>query len=145
MISFHYETRFKLASTRPYKKWLGAVALSEGKKLGAINYIFCDDAYLHQINVQYLRHDTLTDIISFDATIRNVLHGDIFISVERVRDNALQYAVGFDEELLRVMAHGLLHFCGYKDKKQEDKTIMRLKEDQKIAMFHVEQNNTTFN
>jgi probable rRNA maturation factor len=140
MISFHYEIDFKLPSERAFKSWLSQVVLSEEKTIGGINYIFCDDVYLHKINVDYLNHDTLTDIISFDYTIGNVLHGDIFISVERVRENAAEFNVSFEDELKRVMAHGVLHYCGFKDKSDKDQRTMRSKEDEKIAMFHVEQN-----
>lgn len=140
MISVHYEIDFKLPSERTFKSWLSQVVLSEEETIGDINYVFCDDEYLHKINVDYLNHDTLTDIISFDYTIGNILHGDIFISVERVRENAAEFNVSFEEELKRVMVHGVLHYCGFKDKTAKDQKIMRSKEDEKIAMFHVEQN-----
>lgn len=139
MISFNYETGFELQDEVKYSEWLGAVIASEGKKEGEINYIFCDDEYLLQMNIQYLDHDTLTDIISFDYTVGKELNGDIFISVERVRENAADFNVPFEEELKRVMAHGILHYCGYKDKTEEDERLMRQKEDEKTAMFHVEQ------
>jgi probable rRNA maturation factor len=139
MISFNYETKFELPNENEIEKWLSEVIVSESKKEGDINYIFCDDEYLHEINVKYLDHDTLTDIISFDYSIGNELHGDIFVSVERVADNAKDFNVSFDEELKRVLAHGILHFAGYKDKSEEDELLMRSKEDEKIAMFHVKQ------
>lgn len=139
MISFNYETEFELPNEIEIEKWLSEVIVSESKKEGDINYIFCDDEYLHEINVKYLDHDTLTDIISFDYSIGNELHGDIFVSVERVADNAKDFNVSFDEELKRVLAHGILHFAGYKDKSEEDELLMRSKEDEKIAMFHVKQ------
>jgi rRNA maturation RNase YbeY len=139
MISFNYETEFELPNENEIEKWLSEVIVSESKKEGDINYIFCDDEYLHEINVKYLDHDTLTDIISFDYSIGNELHGDIFVSVERVADNARDFNVSFDEELKRVLAHGILHFAGYKDKSEEDELLMRSKEDEKIAMFHVKQ------
>ncbi|OJX52791.1 MAG: rRNA maturation RNase YbeY [Flavobacterium sp. 38-13] len=139
MISFNYETEFELPNEDKIEKWLSEVIVSESKKEGDINYIFCDDEYLHEINVKYLDHDTLTDIISFDYSIGNELHGDIFVSVERVADNAKDFNVSFDEELKRVLAHGILHFAGYKDKSEEDELLMRSKEDEKIAMFHVKQ------
>ena len=139
MISFNYETEFELPNEDKIEKWLSEVIVSESKKEGDINYIFCDDEYLHEINVKYLDHDTLTDIISFDYSIGNELHGDIFVSVERVADNAKDFNVSFDEELKRVLAHGILHFAGYKDKSDEDELLMRSKEDEKIAMFHVKQ------
>jgi rRNA maturation RNase YbeY len=116
------------------------VILSENKKEGDINYIFCDDDFLLDINQQYLDHDTLTDIISFDYSVGNELHGDIFISTERVAENAQDFGVSFSEELLRVLSHGVLHYCGYKDKSETDELLMRSKEDEKIRMFHVKQN-----
>lgn len=139
MINFNYETDFTLDSEQSFSDWLSAVIVSEKKKEGEINYIFCDDEYLHKINVEYLDHDTLTDIISFDYTVGSELNGDIFVSVERVEDNAKDFNVSFYEELKRVLVHGILHYCGYKDKTDADVELMRLKEDEKIAMFHVEQ------
>lgn len=139
MISFHYETPFRFPQVKLHKSWLSAVIVSEGKKEGDINYIFCDDAYLLQINQTYLQHDTLTDIISFDYSIGNELHGDIYISVERVRENARDFGVSFRNEMLRVLAHGVLHYCGYQDKTEHDQAQMRQKEDEKIQLFHVEQ------
>ncbi|HEX8269246.1 MAG TPA: rRNA maturation RNase YbeY [Flavobacterium sp.] len=138
MINFNYETDFELSDEKEYSGWLSRVISSELKKEGEINYIFCDDEYLVEINQQYLCHDTLTDIISFDYSVGNELHGDIFISVERVQENAVEYGVSVDQELKRVMAHGILHYAGYKDKSEADSEIMRTKEDEKIAMFHVE-------
>jgi probable rRNA maturation factor len=139
MISFNYETEFQLDNENQIIEWLSRVILSEKKKEGDINYIFCDDEYLVEINQQYLNHDTLTDIISFDYSVGNELHGDIFISIERVKENAVDFNVSFDEELKRVMVHGVLHYCGYKDKSEKDELLMRSKEDEKIKMFHVEQ------
>jgi rRNA maturation RNase YbeY len=139
MISFNYETDFTLDNESIYEDWISRIVDSEGFELGEINYIFCDDEYLHKINVEYLNHDTLTDIISFDYSVGNILQGDIFISTERVVDNAKDFNVVFDEELKRVMSHGVLHYCGYKDKSAADEALMRSKEDEKIAMFHVEQ------
>lgn len=138
MISFNYETDFSIENEQAFEDWIAAVIESEGKHEGEINYIFCDDDYLHKINVEYLDHDTLTDIISFDYTVGNELHGDIFVSIERVRDNAADFKVSFDDELKRVMIHGILHYCGYKDKSEKDELLMRTKEDEKVAMFHVE-------
>jgi rRNA maturation RNase YbeY len=140
MISFNYETDFVLDNEKHYADWISKVICSEIKNEGEINYIFCDDDYLLEINQQYLDHDTLTDIISFDYSVGNELHGDIFISVERVRDNSEDFAVSFEEELKRVMVHGVLHYCGYKDKSEADEKLMREKEDEKMKMFHVKQN-----
>jgi len=135
MISFNYETDFELSNETAISEWLSNVIISESKKEGDINYIFCDDEYLHKINVEYLDHDTLTDIISFDYSIGNELHGDIFISVERVADNAKDFNVSFDEELKRVLVHGILHYAGYKDKSEEDELKMRQKEDEKLLIY----------
>lgn len=139
MVIFNYETDFHLENELVYEQWIDAVIESEGKEPGEINYIFCDDEYLHNINMQYLNHDTLTDIISFDYCIGDLISGDIFISIERVQDNAKDYEVSFNEELLRVLAHGVLHYCGYKDKTENEALLMRTKEQEKIDMFHVEQ------
>jgi len=139
MISFNYETEFELQNEPDFSKWLSSVILSENKKEGEINYIFCDDNYLLEINQQYLDHDTLTDIISFDYSVGNEINGDIFVSVERVKENASDYKVTFHEEIQRVLVHGILHYCGYKDKTESEECIMRFKEEEKMKMFHVEQ------
>tara|TARA_B100000949_G_C14177875_1_gene406140 strand:+ start:553 stop:972 length:420 start_codon:yes stop_codon:yes gene_type:complete len=139
MINFFSENNFELEDNVAYEKWLQNVIISEEKKEGDINYIFCDDEYLHEINVKYLNHDDYTDVISFDNAVGNILHGDIFISTERVAENAEKFQVSFQKELKRVIAHGLLHFCGYKDKTDDEAQLMREKEDEKIKMFHVEQ------
>jgi probable rRNA maturation factor len=139
MINFNYESEFTLVNEDAIVTWLSAVIVSENKTEGEINYIFCDDEYLHKINVEYLNHDTLTDIISFDYTMGNEIGGDIFVSVERVLDNSKDYNTSFEEELKRVLVHGVLHYCGYKDKSEADEILMRRKEDEKLTMFHVEQ------
>jgi rRNA maturation RNase YbeY len=138
MINFNYESEFNLDNETEVANWLATVILSESKKEGEINYIFCDDLYLHKINLEYLNHDDLTDIISFDYTMGNEIAGDIFISVERVRENAIDFKVSFEEELKRVMVHGVLHYCGYKDKGKADEWLMRSKENDKLALFHIE-------
>ena len=138
MINFFTETEFTINEDE-INSWLLSVIASENKNLGEINYIFCDDAYLLSINQQYLDHDTYTDIISFDTSEGNDLSGDIFISVERIKENAQQFNVSVDDELKRVLAHGILHFCGYKDKTDDEAKLMREKEDEKLKMFHVEQ------
>lgn len=138
MINFNYESKFQLENEEAISNWISTSILSEDKKEGEISYIFCDDEYLHKINLEYLNHDTLTDVISFDYTMGNEIGGDIFISVERVADNAKDFKVSFEEELMRVMIHGVLHYCGYKDKGECNEELMRSKEDEKLAMFHVE-------
>ncbi len=139
MINFFYETSNPLLDEERLSLWLRKVIISEDRTEGEISFIFCDDAYLLKINQEYLNHDAYTDIISFDTTIGNKLGGDIFISLDRVFENANTYGVSVDDELRRVMIHGVLHFCGYKDKTRKDEHLMRQKEDEKLSMFHVEQ------
>src|SRR6478752_7688160 len=134
MIDFNYEANFVLEDETAYSEWISAVISSEDKKEGEINYIFCDDDYLHKINIEYLQHDTLTDIISFDYSVGNELNGDIFVSIERVLENASDFNVPFEEELRRVLIHGVLHYCGYKDKSEEDERLMRAKEEEKMKL-----------
>lgn len=129
MISFNYESDFKLHNEKELSIWISSVINSEGFKEGDINYIFCNDDYLLQLNQEFLNHDTLTDIISFDYTLGKEINGDIFISIERVLDNAKDYKVDFSNELHRVMVHGVLHYCGYNDKTQKETQLMRIKEN----------------
>ena len=113
----------------PLIDWLSAVCTEEGKVLDEVNLIFCSDEYLLKMNVEYLQHDYYTDIISFDYCEGNRILGDLFISKDRVLDNADQNNVTFDLELQRVIVHGVLHLCGYKDKSEEEQKLMRTKED----------------
>jgi rRNA maturation RNase YbeY len=129
MISFNYETEVNLEESEKLTNWITDAILEENFKVGEINYIFCTDDYLHRINMEFLDHDTFTDIISFDYSIGKELHGDIYISVDRVKDNASDFKVPFNAELSRVMIHGILHYCGYKDKMEEEVKEMRSKED----------------
>ena len=129
MISFNYENEFSLPNEEGLGNWIKQVISSESFKEGDINYIFCDDDYLHKLNVEFLKHDTLTDIISFDYSVGKIIHGDVYISTERVEDNAKDFKDTFDNELHRVLVHGILHYCGYKDKTEEDANIMRAKEN----------------
>jgi len=133
MISFNYETEFRLDEETKVSQWISNVILSENLKEGEINYIFCDDGYLHKLNVEFLEHDTLTDIISFDYSVGKELHGDIYISIERVADNAKDFKVEVLEELKRVMIHGVLHYCGFKDKTDKDAKLMREKENHYLS------------
>lgn len=136
MITFNSETSFTLKNQKKLVKWIGDVISSEGFQDGEINYIFCDDSYLNKINQEFLNHDTFTDIISFDYTLGKEVGGDIFISIERVLENAEKFNEEFETELHRVMIHGILHFMGYKDKTKKDKTLMRTKEDEKIFILN---------
>jgi len=140
MILFFSETKFQLLHKRPIKNWLAEVAQQENMKMGEINIIFVHDEQLLEFNKQYLHHNTLTDIITFDYSEKNILHGDICISIERVKENAKKFNCTFDEELRRVMVHGILHLCGYKDKKTEEKRTMKIKEEEALTLF-----NTQFN
>jgi rRNA maturation RNase YbeY len=138
MISYTYNTDFILSNEKLFSDWITNVITSESYVLGEINYTFCNDEFLHNINVEYLNHDTLTDIITFDNSVGFTLHSDIVISIERVIDNANDFNVSFEEELKRVIIHGILHLCGYKDKSHNDSILMRNKENEKILMFHME-------
>lgn len=133
MISFNYETAFLIGNESELSEWITAVIKEEECELDEVNYIFCDDAYLHKLNVEFLNHDTLTDVISFDYSIGKVIQGDVYISVERVMDNAKDFNVSLLVELQRVMVHGVLHYCGYTDKSDADAKLMREKEDYYLA------------
>ena len=128
-ICYHSECDFQLKDNESITKWLEDAISTENKELGEINYIFCDDQYLLKKNQEYLQHDTFTDIITFDYTEKNRLSGDIFISIERVKENAITFAVPFETELSRGIIHGVLHLMGYKDKSEEDTETMRSKEN----------------
>ena len=133
MITFNSETPFNLKASDKISFWIEEIISSEGYSVGEINYIFCDDAYLSQLNKKFLDHDTLTDIISFDYCVGKQVNGDIYISIDRVSDNAETYGVSFDTELNRVMIHGILHYLGYKDKTLDEKQSMRAKEDLSLS------------
>ncbi len=129
-VTFHTEdTDLELPDTEQIRSWLQRTGEEEGCYLGPVNIIFCSDAYLHRMNLSYLDHDTLTDIITFDYSEGNELSGDLFISVDRVRENAAQFQTPFGKELSRVMVHGLLHLAGYADDTDAEKEVMRKKEE----------------
>lgn len=135
MINFNYENKLALYSESKLSDWISQVIIAEGYKEDEINYIFCDDSYLHKLNIEFLDHDTYTDIISFDYSTGKTLQGDIYISTERVADNAKDFNVDFFKELERVMVHGILHYCGYKDKTYNEAKEMRAKEDFYIKLL----------
>ncbi|ALR32118.1 MULTISPECIES: rRNA maturation RNase YbeY [Chryseobacterium] len=135
MIQFFYENLPESVHA-DYKKWLEDIILSEGKKLGEINYIFCDDEYLLKVNQDYLQHDYYTDIITFDYVKGKTISGEIFVSLQRISDNASTLSREYEEELRRVLAHGILHLCGYKDKTEEEEQLMRSKEDHYLAKYN---------
>jgi probable rRNA maturation factor len=125
----YHKVKFKLDKTAPIKKWIEAIAKTEKKTVGGINYVFVSDKEILRLNKQYLKHNSYTDIITFDYTEGKAISGDIFISVDRVKENAKKFKVKFEDELHRVMIHGVLHLCGYKDKTPKDSKEMRKKED----------------
>jgi probable rRNA maturation factor len=136
MISFHNQSiSFKLKEKTKLKQWIKTITEKEKHQLGTINYIFCTDDELLEINIKHLNHKTLTDIITFDYTEGKKINSDIFISVERVGENAKKFNVTFDDELHRVMIHGILHLCGYKDKTKADADLMRKKENTSLKLF----------
>jgi probable rRNA maturation factor len=129
MIDFFYETDFNLTNEKEITTWISSIISSEGFEEGDLTYVFCDDKYLLSLNEEFLNHDTLTDIISFDYSLGKQIHGEIYISIERVIENASHFKVDFNDELHRVMIHGILHYCGYKDKLETEEILMRSKED----------------
>jgi probable rRNA maturation factor len=132
---FSQDISFKISKPRKTKQWILDVLSREKKELVELNYIFCSDAHLLSINKEYLNHDTLTDIITFDNSEAALqIEGDIFISIERVVDNARELKVNFDDELHRVLIHGLLHLVGYGDKTSAEKLRMRKKEDACLSL-----------
>lgn len=134
MVSYFFEdTNFKFNRRRLTSQWLKFTAESEIKRIGQVNIIFCSDNYILDINQKYLQHDYFTDIITFDYCEGKTLSGDLFISVDTVRENALFYGTEFDDELNRVIVHGLLHLIGYDDHSEEDQKAMRSKEDYYLA------------
>jgi rRNA maturation RNase YbeY len=135
MIQFFYENISESVNT-DYTKWLEEIILSEEKKLGEINYIFCDDEYLLKVNQDYLQHDYYTDIITFDYVKGKTISGEIFVSLQRISDNASTLSKDYEEELRRVLAHGVLHLSGYKDKTEEEEQLMRSKEDFYLAKYN---------
>lgn len=134
MIEFHFEKEVEIPNQGAIQNWIEDLVSKEGFRLDSLSYIFCSDADLVKRNIEFLGHDTLTDIISFDYTMGKLISGDVFISVERVSENALEFEASFLDELHRVMAHGVLHYCGFKDKSISDKKEMRSKEDYYLSL-----------
>ena len=132
MIEFYSENDFELDHQVAVAQWIMSIIEANGLELGDITYIFCDDDYLHKLNVQFLQHDTLTDIITFDNSLGSQIHAEIYISTERVTDNAKQFNTSFVDELHRVMIHGILHCCGLKDKSDQEAQAMRTAEDKAL-------------
>ncbi|MDR0790175.1 MAG: rRNA maturation RNase YbeY [Bacteroidales bacterium] len=129
-------TDFKLPIPRKaLKTWIVEVAARYGRKVGEITYLFCDDEYLLQVNNQYLNHDFYTDVITFDYTESETIYGDIIISIDRIKDNAQSLNVPFEQELRRVIIHGILHLCGLKDKTEQEAKAMRQAEEEALAQI----------
>lgn len=136
-IHFFYEnTDFKITAAQKTKNWIKNIIKNENFEVGAMNFIFCDDQYLHRINMEYLQHDTYTDIITFDQSDDETkIDCEIFISIDRVKENAQNLQTTFENELKRVMIHGVWHILGFGDKTEEEAKIMRQKEDESLAIF----------
>jgi len=135
-ISFHsHRISFSVKSPLKTRRWIEQVAELEQRRISSLSYIFCSDKYLLSINQKYLNHNTLTDIVTFDLAEDAEIEGEIYISVERVKENAVKYAVDFEEELHRVIIHGLLHLIGYKDKTASQKAQMRKKEQACLSLY----------
>lgn len=140
-IRFFYEdTSFRLEKVNSVKSWIKKTVLAEGKQLCSLNYIFCSDPYLLKINIQYLSHKSLTDIITFDLSgphvmeRQNEIEGEIYISIDRIKENAMKYGAGLQDELHRVIIHGVLHLIGYSDKTTRERTLMRKKEEAYLSL-----------
>ena len=135
MVQFFFENIEEITIPSLTKDWLQNLISSENKKLGKINYIFCDDEHLLQVNRDFLQHDYYTDVITFDYVKGKTISADIFVSLPRISDNAKSLSKDFNSELLRVLAHGVLHLCGYKDKSEDEILEMRSKEDYYLSIF----------
>ena len=133
MIKFYSENDFKLPQKAEVAAWISAEISARMHKEGEISFIFCNDDYLHKLNVQFLDHDTLTDIISFDASLGTLVNGEIYVSTERVAENAVIFGTSVSDELHRVIIHGILHFCGFEDKSEEGVIAMRNAENLALA------------
>ena len=141
-LEYIYETDFSLKTEKLYSSWLVSCSYHYGVHSLFLAYAFMDDDALHALNLKHLKHDTLTDIITFDDSVGKDINANIAISIDRVKANALTYSVSFDTELLRVMSHGLLHCLGFSDKTSAEAQAMRTEEDVCINLFHVEHKNT---
>ena len=137
MIEYHYENNFILEDSEKIRIWIEEVIKKEKKIVGDITYIFCDDDYLLERNKEFLNHSTLTDIITFNYCIDNNISSDIMISIDRVKENSTIFENSFNEELKRVMIHGILHLIGYNDKSEEEEELMRKKENFYLNMFYI--------
>ncbi|MEH6408464.1 MAG: rRNA maturation RNase YbeY [Leeuwenhoekiella sp.] len=140
-IEFNSQNDFNFLEQDSFSDWLNFTAENEDLEIGDLSYVFCSDEFLLELNKNYLDHDTLTDIITFDYCEDDVINGEIYISTERVHENAVFFDVNFDQELKRVIIHGLLHLCGYSDKSDQEKRIMRSLEESYIEWFEEQTKN----
>jgi len=131
---FNEDISYVLKDKKKLKKWVQVIIEHHHKSLGEINFIFCSDDYLYKMNVDYLQHNTLTDIITFDYCEKNSISGDLFISIDRVKENAAHLKIKLVDELHRVMIHGVLHLIGFKDKSQQDADTMRSQEEKSLIL-----------
>ncbi|OKL40822.1 rRNA maturation RNase YbeY [Pontibacter flavimaris] len=132
---FSEDVEFELNNPEQVAEWIASIVARHGQDLSNLTYIFCSDDYLHEINVEYLDHDTLTDIITFNnADEDGIIEGDVFISIDRVRDNAQDHGTAFEDELHRVIIHGVLHLLGFKDKTEAQEALMRKEEDSSLSL-----------
>ena len=139
MIDFSYLHDFILENEEVYADWIKSIIDEYDVVVGELNYIFCSDEYLHKMNVDFLEHDTFTDIITFDYSEADVISGDLFISIDRVKENAASFNCSFQDEILRVMSHGVFHLLGFKDKTESEISEIRALENEAISLFHVKQ------
>ncbi len=134
MITYQSEIDFELENQSEVTEWIKYIIEEESLELGDLTYVFCSDAYLYDLNVEFLQHDTLTDIISFDYRVGDLVNGEIYISIDRVKENAMDFGVSFVDELHRVIIHGVLHICGYDDLTDAEEKAMRTKEDWALSL-----------
>ncbi len=138
---FQEDISYKLSNLAKIKQWIKFTVLKEGFEVGEISYIFCTDPFLLELNKKYLKHKTLTDIITFDYSEQETTSADVFISIDRIKENAIKFGVKPHDEMLRVMIHGILHLMGYSDKSKSEKSVMKEKEDEYLSLwkgrFHV--------
>jgi rRNA maturation RNase YbeY len=133
---FTEDVSFPPMKRRKIAQWIKQIAAGYGKKVGEISYIFCSDSKILAVNLEYLQHDYFTDIITFDYSENDTLSGDLFISLETVKSNAEKFGVDYEEELQRVIIHGILHLCGQNDKSPKERAIMTQKEDAALALLN---------
>ena len=132
-LNYYFEEVKDFPISQNIDKWIENTILSEKKKAGEISFIFCSDDYLLEINKEHLNHDYYTDVITFDYVVDDEISGDIFISIDRIKENAKEFTVSFTDELNRIMIHGVLHLLGYKDKEKDEKELMTKKEDEYLS------------